>query len=55
MQEGIDLLYQYPTTKVNGWAVPNMKTGNYSDDYYLRAYIALVLYAAVVPEDAVYY
>lgn len=32
-----------------------MKTGNYSDDYYLRAYIGLVLYAAVLSEDAVYY
>jgi hypothetical protein len=55
MTEGISLLYSYPTDTVNGWTVPNMATGNFSSDYYLRAYIALVLYAANVPQDAVYY
>jgi len=46
---GIDMIYKYPTTRVNGWTMPNMNTGNYFDDYYLRAYIALVLYAANLP------
>lgn len=49
------MMYKYPTTRVNGWTMPNMNTGNYLDDYYLRAYIALVLYAANLPQDAVYY
>ncbi len=55
MAKGINLMYSYPVTRVNGWSMPNMKTGNYSTDYYLRAYIGLVLYAANVPQDAVYY
>lgn len=55
MEEGIDLMYSYPETSVNGWSVPSMRTGNYSTDYYLRAYTALVGYAANVAQDAVYY
>jgi hypothetical protein len=55
MTQGISLMYSYPTDTINGWTVPNMATGNFSSDYYLRAYIALVLYAANVPQDAVYY
>ena len=55
LSKGIDLLYSYPVNKVNGWTIPDMKTGNFSTDYYLRAYIGLVLYAANVPQDAVYF
>lgn len=53
--KGIDMMSSYPITRVNGWTMPSMATGNYSTDYYLRAYIGLVLYAANVPQDAVYY
>lgn len=55
MEKGVKLLYSYPVQKSNGWTLPNMQTGNFSTDYYLRAYIGLVLYAANVPQDAVYY
>eukprot|EP01038_Epipyxis_sp_PR26KG_P012594 gene12594-16888_t len=55
MSKGIELLYSYPVQKINGWTLPEMKTGNFSSDYYLRAYIGLVLYAANLPQDAVYY
>lgn len=55
MIEGIELLNSYPTETYNDWTLPSLRTGNYSSDYYLRAYIALVLYAANLPQDAVYY
>jgi hypothetical protein len=55
MTSGASLMYSYPTETANGWTLPNMATGNFSSDYSLRAYIALVLYAANVPQDAVYY
>lgn len=55
LTRGIELINSYPITRVNGWAMPDMATGNFSTDYYLRAYIGLVLYAANVPQDAVYY
>lgn len=55
LAEGVKLINNYPITRVNGWAMPDMATGNFSSDYYLRAYIGLVLYAANVPQDAVYY
>ena len=32
-----------------------MATGAYGTDYYLRAYIGLVLYAASLPQDTVYF
>jgi hypothetical protein len=55
MGKGIQLLNEYPTEKKNGWTIPDMRTGNFSDNYYLRAYIAYALYAANVPQDAVYF
>lgn len=55
MTSGASLMNSYPTETANGWTLPNMATGNFSSDYALRAYIALVLYAANVPQDAVYY
>jgi hypothetical protein len=55
MTSGADLMYSYPTETANGWTLPDMATGNFYSDYALRAYIALVLYAANVPQDAVYY
>ena len=55
MEVGANMLYSYPVTRVNGWTIPDMRTGNFSDNYYLRAYIGLVLYAANVPQDAVYF
>lgn len=55
MNNGANLLRSYPVKKVNGWTVPNMNTGKFGTDYYLRAYIGLVLYAANVPQDSVYF
>lgn len=55
MTEGINLLNTYPTKTYNEWTLPSLQTGNYSSDYYLRSYIAYVLYAANLPQDAVYY
>lgn len=55
LSKGIDMMYSYPVKRVNGWTIPNMKTGKYGTDYYLRAYIGLVLYAASLPEDTVYF
>jgi hypothetical protein len=55
MNHGVKLLNSYPGRVVDGWSQPDMRTGNYSDDYLLRAYIAYVLYAANVPQDAVYF
>lgn len=54
-QKGVKAIYTYPVKRANGWTLPSMQTGNFSSDYYLRAYIALVLYCANVPQDAVYY
>ena len=55
VKTGTDLLYSYPVTKANGWTIPDMLTGKFGTNYYLRAYIGLVLYAANVPQDAVYF
>ena len=55
MTAGIGMLYSYPVKRVNGWTIPDMQTAAFADDYYLRAYIALVLYAASLPEDTVYF
>jgi len=55
MEKGIDLLKTYPAPKKNGWTMPDMRTGNFSDNYYLRSYIAYALYAANLPQDAVYF
>ena len=52
---GIELLNTYPVETYNEWTLPSLRTGNYSSDYYLRAYIAYVLYAANLPQDAVYF
>jgi len=54
-EKGAALMYAYPVRRVNGWTQPNLQTGAYDSDYYLRAYIALVLYAANLPQDAVYF
>ena len=40
-------------TVINGWAV-NMKSGNYSTDYLLRAGVAKTGLGANIPEEAVY-
>src|SRR5450759_1943807 len=37
----------------NGWSI-NIKNGNYGVDYWHRAYVALVLLAANLAEDAIY-
>jgi hypothetical protein len=55
LEVGIDMIYNYPVTRINGWSIPDMATGSYGTDYYLRAYIGLVLYAASLPQDTVYY